>query len=119
METKASAVPSLLHPEIAMLSRLSDASANFSRAMMGLRQRLFRTTREAEPDNAPQPCLVRSIAPEDGHRSVRPNDYKRPNCADLIRTQNQLVEAMLHSMILARGESVEGSDKRNGPKSER
>ena len=119
METKAQAVPSILHAEIDMLSRLTNAFANFSRAMMGLRQRLFRTTREAEPDNAPQPCLVRRIAPEDGHRSVRPNDYKRPNCADLIRTQNQLVEAMLHSMILARGESIEGSDKRNGPKSER
>ena len=115
METKASAVPSLLHPEIAMLSRLSDASANFSRAMTGLRQRLFRKTPKGEPENAAQPCFVCSMAPVDGQRPPPPNDRKLPDSADFIRTQNQLVQAMLHSMILACGETIGRSAEHKDP----
>jgi len=53
-------------------------------------------------------------------RPSPPSDLQEiPAYAEFIRTQSQLMETMLQTMIIACGERVNGSPQQNGTKPER
>jgi hypothetical protein len=102
----ACAASSNLNVEIAMLPRLAAALANWGRAIASLRHHLFPRKREREQPVVELHCLVR---PTDriGDRSFSPT--RKRESSEFIRTQNQLMETMIKSMILASGGNVDGT----------
>jgi hypothetical protein len=102
-----------------MFTRLVDALPNCGRAIVSLHHRLFRKRGESGQEVVRQYGLVRATQGVD-ERRFGPNSRKESlNSSDFTRTQSQLMETMLKSMILASGWSVEGSGKSNGAKPKR
>ena len=102
-----------------MFTRLVDALPSCGRAIVSLRNRLFGKTRDSGQEVVAQHCLVRATQRVDGRRfgpSGRPESL---DSSEFTRTQSQLMETMLRSMILASGWSVEGSAKPNALKPKR
>jgi len=103
-----------------MLPRLANALTNSGRAIVSLRHRLFRKTRESEQGVVAQHCLLRATERIDDRRPSAPTDEQESlDGPEFIRTQSQLMTTMLESMILACGENVDGSTTRNGSKPKR
>ena len=102
-----------------MLPRLANALTNSGRAIVSLRHRLFRKTRESEQEVAAQHCLVRATKRVDDRPFAPTGEQESLDCPEFIRTQSQLMTTMLKSMILACGENVDGSATRNGSKPKR
>lgn len=99
-------MPPSLNVEITMLPRLTNALAKWSGAIPSLRDRLFRKTRESEQAVVERRYLVLPTK-RVVDRSFSPTS-KQPG-SEFIRTQNQLMEAMIKSMILASGGNVDGT----------
>jgi hypothetical protein len=107
----ACATPPSLNAEITMLPRLAGTLANWGRALARLCPRLSRETVETRQGFVPPQHVAGSV-----HRvDDRPRAATaKEESAEFIRTQNQLMEAMLKSMILASGGNVDDSPRRNG-----
>jgi hypothetical protein len=118
MGTNACARPLNLSAEVSrpILPRLGIALANSTRAIASLRYRLFSKTRESEQGIVAQDCPVHATERVDDRAFIRSSEKETPGCAEFIQTQSQLMETMLHSMILASGGTVDGSASRNGSK---
>ena len=102
-----------------MLTRLANALAKCGRAMVRRRPRLFRETCESGHGVDLQPCLVRAMKRVDDRPLASTRKEENLKGSDFSRTQSQLMETMLRSMILASGWSVDGSGSRDGLKPER
>jgi hypothetical protein len=107
----ACATPPSLDAEIPMLPRLAGALANWGRALARLRSR--RVPRETSETRqafvAPHHVVGPTQRVEDRPRASR----AKQESAEFIRTQNQLMEAMLKSMILASGGNIDESPRRD------
>jgi len=80
-----------------VFSRLATAWGNWRRAIVSLRQGLFRKSRPTEQEVETQPSQV---AKQTNDRPVAPAGAQESGCCpDCMRTQNQKLEAMLKLMI--------------------
>jgi hypothetical protein len=101
-----------------MPARLDNALANWDRALVNLRRRLFRKTPESEQEVVTQPGHV-SVAKRVDDRPVAPTVKSESlNDSEFIRTQSQLMQTMLKAMIVASGWSADGSARGNDRKPE-
>lgn len=96
-----------LNAEFTMLSRLAPTLRNYGRAIVSLRQRLFRRTRESEQGIGAQPEVVHYAQPADDRPFVARGQQVSLEHAEFIRTQSQLMETMLKAMIVASGWKVD------------
>ena len=102
-----------------MLPRLANALTNSGRAVVSFRHRLFRKTRESEQGIVAQHCLVRAAKRIDDRQIAPTSEQESLDCPEFIRTQSQLMTTMLEFMVIACGENVDGSARRNGSKPQR
>ena len=102
-----------------MLPRLAIALANCGSAIVSLRHRLFRKTRESEHGVVEQDCLARATKQVDDRPFAPTREQENLDCPEFIQTQSQLMTTMLQSMMLASGWNVDGSTRRNGSKPKR
>jgi hypothetical protein len=101
-----------LNAEITMFPRLAGVLANLGRALARLRSGAPRETNETgQALVAPHQVVARPV--QRGDNPPRASRAKQES-AEFIRTQNQLMEAMLKSMILASGGNVDDSPRRDG-----
>ncbi|MFZ1218906.1 MAG: hypothetical protein WAO00_06400 [Chthoniobacterales bacterium] len=103
METNACSTPPILNAEFTMLSRLAITVRNYRRALVSLRQRLFRRTRGSKRAALAQHRLVPATERVDYRPSVSAGQEVSPDHAEFVRTQSQLMQTMLKAMILASG----------------
>jgi hypothetical protein len=102
--------PPSLNAQITMFPRLAGTLANWGRALARLRSRLPRETGETRQRFVAPNHAVGPVERDNRSRASR----AKQESAEFIRTQNQLMEAMLKSMILASGGNVDDSPRRNG-----
>ena len=108
METNACATPSILNAEFTMLSQLAATLRNYRSALVSLRQRLFRKTRESEQVVVAPHRLV-PVTERVEYRPLAPTGQGvSPDHAEFVRTQSQLMQTMLKAMILASGWKDDG-----------
>jgi hypothetical protein len=110
LKINACAPPPSFNAEITMFPRLAGALANWGRALAGLRSRMARETGE------PRQALVgphHVVGPAERVDARPRTSTAKQESAEFIRTQNQLIEAMLKSMILASGGNVDDSPRRD------
>ena len=81
---------------------------NYGRALVGLRHSLLGKKREIEQAVVAQPCVVRDPNQVNGSPSAWSSEPATPAHAEFLRTQSQLMETMLKTMILAAGWKVDG-----------
>ncbi len=102
-----------------MLSRLATTLRNRRRAIVSLRHRLLRKTRESEQGVVAQHCLVPTTTRVDDCPLAPTGEQESLDCPEFIQMQSQLMTTMLNSMILASGGNIDGSARRNGSKPDR
>jgi hypothetical protein len=107
----ACVTPPSLNAEITMLPRLAGALANWGRALTRLRSRVPRETGQAVQDFVAPDHVIGPVQKVEDRRRA---SIAKQESAEFIRTQNQLMEAMLKSMILASGGNVDDSPRRDG-----
>jgi hypothetical protein len=118
MRTIAFATPLSLHEENSrtMLPRFT-ALANWGRGMLSRWDRLFRKTTEqgAVAQHCPHcpHCLARASKQSDDRPVASTGKLESVSQPEFIRTQSQLMETMLKSMIVASGWNVDGSARRD------
>ena len=91
-----------------MLPRLANVLANSGRGLASLCYRLFPEKRDDNRRNVVAQQIPAFARPQMHDRQSASNNTEEvPAYAEFIRTQSQLMETMLHSMIIACGEKVE------------
>ena len=114
MRTIAFATPLSLSEQNSMLPRLT-VLANWGRGLVSRRDRLFRRTTEPVAASQHRPhcahCLARATKQVEDRPITPIGKQENPSGPAFIRTQSQIMETMLKSMILASGWNVDG---RNG-----
>ena len=102
-----------------MLPRLANVLAHSCRGVVSLCYRLFPEKSEGEHAVTAQRSPV--LATEQvGERISAPADvHEIPAYAEFVRTQSQIMQTMLQTMIIACGERVDGSPPQNGTKAKR
>src|SRR5436189_3042467 len=121
MRTIAFATPLSLREENSrtMLPRLTTILANWSRVIASHSRQMFPQTRETEQEALTQHCphcshcLARASKQIDDRPFSPTGKQESVNGPEFIRTQSQIMETMLKSMILASGWNVDGSARRD------
>jgi hypothetical protein len=91
-----------------MLPRLSSAWANCGGAIVSRCGGLFRRTGESERGGVAELCSVPATKRVDDRPFSSTGKQERPDHAEFVRTQSQLMETMLKAMIVASGWKVDG-----------
>jgi len=117
MTTNVCVVPRILSAEITMPARLSATLRNYWRAIVNLRLWQIGKDREIEHAVVTEECVVRDAKRVNDSPSGSSGESTSPAYAEFIRTQSQLMEDMLKTIILAAGGEIDnGSANRDRSK---